>query len=58
MRAKYGKILVYKNLDELKAHYTKGGLGDVKVKLFLNNIPSTLLIDPKSALNGMIVNLL
>lgn len=25
----------YKNLDELKAHYTKGGLGDVKVKKFL-----------------------
>ena len=28
----------YKNLDELKAHYTRGGLGDVKVKKFLNNI--------------------
>lgn len=28
----------YENLDELKAHYTKGGLGDVKVKKFLNNI--------------------
>lgn len=28
----------YKNLDELKSHYQKGGLGDVKVKLFLNNI--------------------
>lgn len=28
----------YKNLDELKNHYQKGGLGDVKVKLFLNNI--------------------
>ena len=28
----------YANLDELKAHYTKGGLGDVKVKKFLNNI--------------------
>ena len=25
----------YKNLDEVKAHYTKGGLGDVKVKKFL-----------------------
>jgi tryptophanyl-tRNA synthetase len=25
----------YKNLDELKAHYRKGGLGDVKVKKFL-----------------------
>lgn len=28
----------YVNLDELKAHYTRGGLGDVKVKKFLNNI--------------------
>ena len=27
----------YANLDELKAHYTRGGLGDVKVKKFLNN---------------------
>ena len=28
----------YHNLDELKAHYQKGGLGDIKVKRFLNNI--------------------
>lgn len=28
----------YKNLDELKAHYTRGGLGDVKVKKFLNSV--------------------
>ncbi len=28
----------YKNLDELKAHYTRGGLGDVKVKRFLNQV--------------------
>lgn len=28
----------YKNLDELKAHYERGGLGDVKVKKFLNSI--------------------
>ena len=28
----------YQNLDELKAHYTRGGLGDVKVKKFLNNV--------------------
>lgn len=28
----------YQNLDELKEHYKKGGLGDVKVKKFLNNI--------------------
>ena len=28
----------YQNLDELKAHYTRGGLGDVKVKRFLNSV--------------------
>lgn len=28
----------YANLDELKAHYTRGGLGDVKVKKFLNAV--------------------
>lgn len=28
----------YNNLDELKAHYQRGGLGDVKVKKFLNNV--------------------
>ena len=28
----------YKNLDELKAHYERGGLGDVTVKKFLNNV--------------------
>ncbi|UZQ84642.1 tryptophan--tRNA ligase [Thermoclostridium stercorarium] len=28
----------YKNLDEMKAHYTRGGLGDVKVKKFLNAV--------------------
>lgn len=28
----------YKNLDELKEHYTCGGLGDVKIKRFLNSI--------------------
>ena len=28
----------YKNLDELKDHYRRGGLGDVKVKKFLNNV--------------------
>ena len=27
----------YQNLDELKAHYQRGGLGDMKVKRFLNN---------------------
>lgn len=28
----------YQCLDELKAHYQRGGLGDVKVKKFLNNV--------------------
>ena len=28
----------YQNLDEMKAHYSRGGLGDVKVKKFLNNV--------------------
>ena len=31
-------LLEYANLDELKAHYQRGGLGDVKVKKFLNNV--------------------
>ncbi|MBP5198728.1 MAG: tryptophan--tRNA ligase [Lachnospiraceae bacterium] len=35
----------YANLDELKGHYTRGGLGDVKVKKFLNNIMQETL-DP------------
>jgi tryptophanyl-tRNA synthetase len=33
----------YKNLDELKAHYEHGGLGDFKVKKFLNNVMQDLL---------------
>ena len=33
----------YQNLDELKAHYQRGGLGDVKVKKFLNNVMQSLL---------------
>ncbi len=28
----------YQNLDELKDHYKRGGLGDVKVKKFLNKV--------------------
>ena len=28
----------YKNLDELKDHYRRGGLGDMKIKKFLNNV--------------------
>lgn len=33
----------YQSLDELKAHYQRGGLGDVKVKKFLNNVLQTEL---------------
>lgn len=33
----------YQNLDELKAHYQRGGLGDVKAKKFLNNVMQSLL---------------
>jgi tryptophanyl-tRNA synthetase len=28
----------YRNLDELKEHYKRGGLGDVKIKKFLNSV--------------------
>lgn len=33
----------YNNLDELKAHYTKGGLGDVKIKKFLFKVLNEVL---------------
>lgn len=33
----------YKNLDELKEHYRRGGLGDVKIKQFLALIMEELL---------------
>ena len=33
----------YANLDELKAHYERGGLGDVKVKKSLNNVLQDVL---------------
>jgi tryptophanyl-tRNA synthetase len=33
----------YANLDELKAHYTRGGLGDVKCKRFLEAILQEIL---------------
>ena len=33
----------YKNLDELKAYYQRGGLGDMVVKKFLNNVIQTEL---------------
>lgn len=33
----------YKNLEELKAHYKRGGLGDVKIKRFLLNVIENIL---------------
>ena len=33
----------YKNLDEMKAHYEKGGLGDMKCKKFLNSVMQEML---------------
>ena len=33
----------YKNLGDLKAHYARGGLGDVKVKRFLNSVLQEIL---------------
>ena len=41
----------YANLDELKAHYRKGGLGDMKIKKFLNNVLQTVLVPSGSAGN-------
>ena len=40
----FGRYLPdYPNLDELKAHYRRGGLGDVKVKRFLTAIMQEVL---------------
>ncbi len=33
----------YHDLEELKAHYERGGLGDVKIKLFLNDVLQEIL---------------
>lgn len=33
----------YKNLEELKDHYQRGGLGDIKIKNFLNEILQEIL---------------
>lgn len=33
----------YQNLDELKGHYRRGGLGDMKCKKFLNNVINKML---------------
>ena len=42
-RAEIHFLPEYQNLDELKAHYQRGGLGDMKVKRFLNNVLQTEL---------------
>ncbi len=40
----FGRYLPdYAGLDELKAHYTRGGLGDMKVKRFLCNVLQEVL---------------
>ena len=33
----------YANMDELKAHYMRGGLGDMKLKRFLNEVVQSIL---------------
>ena len=38
MNISQNSFLDYQNLDELKEHYQRGGLGDVKVKKFLNKV--------------------
>ena len=37
------KDIEYSSLDELKAHYQRGGLGDIKVKKFLNYVLEDIL---------------
>ncbi len=39
----------YNNLDEMKEHYQRGGLGDVKVKKFLNNVLQETLAPIRAA---------
>lgn len=39
----------YQNLSEMEEHYKKGGLGDVKVKKFLNNVLSETLAPIRNA---------
>ena len=42
--ADFAKFLPeYNNLDELKEHYTRGGLGDMKCKKFLNQVLNKML---------------
>ena len=42
----------YPNLDELKAHYQRGGLGEVEVKKFLNAILEVFLAPLRARRNG------
>lgn len=43
----------YKNLEELKEHYRRGGLGDMKVKKFLNNVMQEMLKPIRERREGM-----
>ena len=47
----------YKNLDELKEHYRRGGLGDVVIKKFLNNILQDLLLKKKKKRESLSKNI-
>ncbi|MBQ8748896.1 MAG: tryptophan--tRNA ligase [Clostridia bacterium] len=46
----------YKNLDELKAHYTKGGLGDMVIKKFLIKVINELLTPIREKRNELAKN--
>ncbi len=47
----------YNNLDELKAHYQKGGLGDVTIKKFLSNILCEIISPIRNEYNKLKDNL-
>lgn len=43
----------YKNLDEMKAHYLRGGLGDVKCKRFLIDVLEDMLVPIRARRNEL-----
>ena len=43
----------YQNLEEMKAHYRRGGLGDMKVKRLLNNVLQTTLAPIRARRNEL-----
>lgn len=47
----------YKNLDELKSHYQKGGLGDVVIKKFLTSIIIDVIKPIREKRNELLKNL-